>query len=178
MSRLRPVCAALGLVVLLVTACGTSAHGTGAPGAGSSPTASLPPGMRAPGQSAQADNGQVTATMYEYRQPVATNGPPAGPSASGWAAADVQVCVLSSSIFDVSVSRDPWQVRTQDGRVVSATLLSDNRFPQPSYPTEHRRLRPGECLRGWVVFPVPDTTSPTAVEYAPPGGQATAWTVH
>ncbi len=125
------------------------------------------------GQAAQADNSQVQATVFEYRQPLAAD----APSSSVWAGADVQVCVQRTVIFDVSISRGPWQLMTADGRTVPATLTADARFPQPAYPTDHRRLHPGDCVRGWIAFAVPAGAQPAAVQYAPADAAPVGWTV-
>jgi hypothetical protein len=164
--------------VLCVAGCATSAQGTrpeplDTPPASPSLAASPSPPAYLLGQPATADNGQVTATVFSYRQPAA----PGGPSGSVWGAADVQVCVQHSAIFDVSVSRGPWLLLSREGRTIAASLAVDAGFPQPAYPADHRRLHPGECVRGWIVFPVPAAERPVAVQYAPAGAQPINWGV-
>ncbi len=170
--------AALALVAALATGCATSVRDTApAPfgptsGASSGPATPSPPGLPL-GNAAPADNGQVEATVLEYRQPLAGD-PPAG---TVWGGADVQVCAHRTAIFDVSISRGPWVLLARDGRAIAPTLVVDPRFPQPAYPTEHRRLQPGECARGWIVFAVPAGARPGAVQYTPVGAQPVTWTV-
>jgi len=165
-------------VLLLPAGCATTA-----PGAQPGPTDSVPTPSAAPpspspptyqlGHPAQADNGQVAATVFAYRQPA---GPPTAGDAV-WGAADVQVCVQPNAIFDVSVSRGPWQLLSRSGHAIPPSLASDAGFPQPPYPVDHRQLKSGECVRGWIAFPVPTGERPTAVRYAPSGAQPVIWAV-
>jgi hypothetical protein len=122
------------------------------------------------GRSVTADNGQVEATVFEYRQPV-------GDASSGSVrgAADVQVCVVSSAIFNVTISQGPWLVVLPDGSTVGSGQSGD--APQPGYPTDHRRLAPGQCIRGWLVFALPSPARPVAVWYAPTGSRPISWPV-
>jgi hypothetical protein len=125
------------------------------------------------GQAGQANNGQVEATVFGYRQPLSAD----GPSGAVWGGADVQICVQRSAIFDVTVSRGPWRLLAADGSTFAATLSADGQFPQPAYPTDHRRLHPGDCVRGWLAFAVPANAHPAAVQYAPTGAAPVTWAV-
>jgi hypothetical protein len=163
--------------VLCLAGCASTAQGP-RPDTQDNPPASGPAATPSPpaylmGQPAAADNGQVTATVFAY-QPLAVQGAPNGGS---WGGADVQVCVQHSAIFDVSISRGPWVLLTKEGHTVTATLTDDPGFPQPVYPADHRRVHPGDCVRGWVAFAVPASEHPAAVQYAPPGAQPINWTV-
>jgi hypothetical protein len=109
----------------------------------------------------------VEATVYAYR-------PLAG---SPFAAVDVQVCVVPSAIFDVTVSQAPWLLLFADGPVVAPTVPPQSPVPQPAYPTDYRRLHPGECVRGWIVFPVPARQRPVAVRYSPAGATPLTWPI-
>jgi hypothetical protein len=165
----------VGIVVVLAAAgCATAPTESG-PGPVPTRAVRVSPSRTGPalGQSALANNGQVEATVYAYRQPVA------GPASSGgvWAAADVQVCVDRGAIFDVTISQGPWLLVTPDGSTVNPSLTGDAQFPQPGYPNDHRRLAPGACVRGWLVFALPGTTRPVSVEYAPAGGNPVTWPV-
>jgi hypothetical protein len=176
--RTAPVLAALGGLVLGSAGCATNAQGTRpepldtpatVPSAATSPS----PNSVLLGQPATADNGQVTATVFSYRQPAA----PGGPAGTTWVGADVQVCVQHSAIFDVSISRGPWVLLSREGHTVPATLTDEAGFPQPVYPADHRRLHPGDCVRGWVLFAVPANERGAAVQYAPSGAQPINWGV-
>jgi hypothetical protein len=162
------------VAVLGLAGCATAPAGT-LPAPVASTGAAPSPSRTGPvlGQSAPADNGQVEATVFEYRQPVAD----AAPSGGVWGAADVQVCVVRSAIFDVTISQGPWLVVAPDGGTVGPRPVSDVRFPQPGYPTDHRRLAPGQCVRGWLMFALPGTARVVAVRYAPAGGRPINWPV-
>jgi hypothetical protein len=170
--------AALTLAMALPSGCAKPAQGNGSatePRAASSPTASPTGAGHRFGETAPADNGQVQATVLEYRQPVAPDVPTTGPAGNVWGAADVQLCVSSTAIFDISVSPTPWELISPDGPPAPPTLVIDGRFPQPAYPTDHRPVHPGDCVRGWIVFVVPVGAKPTAITYAPPGATPVAW---
>lgn len=127
------------------------------------------------GEKIQASNGFVEVTVYGYQQPVGTGAP--GPDQPGliWGAADVQACSSAASIFDVSVSEAPWALVYADGRLISPATAEHAQFPQPAYPDTARSLKPGECLRGWIVFAVPPAVAPEWVRYAPPGAPFLNW---
>jgi hypothetical protein len=170
--------AALTLAVALPSACAKTAQGNGSlpeASAAASPTASPTGAGHRFGETAPADNGQVQATVLEYRQPVAPDVPTTGPSGNAWGAADVQVCVSSTAIFDVTVSPTPWEAISPDAPPAPPSLVTDGRFPQPAYPTDHRRVPPGDCVRGWIVFMVPVGSKPTSITYAPPGATPVSW---
>jgi hypothetical protein len=158
----------VGAVVVLVLSACAKAPADNRTGPVSSPNAvRTSPAGPALGQSRSANNGQVQATVYGYR-------PLAG---AAFAAADVQVCVVSTAIFDVTVSQGPWFLLFADGPGAAATVPPDVPVPQPGYPTDHRRLPPNGCVRGWVVFPVPAGQRPVAVQYSPAGATPLSWPV-
>ena len=127
------------------------------------------------GDPAQADNGQVQATVFDYKQPIAPDVPTSAPGGNVWGAADVQVCVAATAIFDVSVSKTPWQLYSPDAPPATPALIADSRFPQPGYPADHRRLHAGQCVRGWIVFTVGTGVRPTVIKYAPTGATPVSW---
>jgi hypothetical protein len=150
------------LTVLTTAGCATAPGppvGTAATRAASPAAASPSPTGPVLGRPAPANNGQVEATVYEYRQ----------------GAADVQVCVVRTAIFDVTISRGPWQLLLPGGPALAPTPAPGPGAPQPGYPTDHRRVAPGECVRGWLVFPLPSGAAPVAIQYAPTGAQPVTW---
>jgi hypothetical protein len=158
------------LVVLAAAGCATAAPPAGAPVPAPASTVSegLPvPGGPPLGQAATADNGQVQATVFGYR----------GPDGTGWAAADVQVCAVSTGIFDVTVSQGPWLLLLAAGPGTPASPAPAGTVPQPGYPTDHQRLHPGQCVRGWIGFAVPAGARPLAVQYNPTGADPISWPV-
>ena len=174
MGCVRLAGAALALVGALAAGCATSTQGVPPAAAPSTPPVptippSPPPSGVPLGHPALADNGQVQATVFGYRTPLAAG--------TTWGGADVQVCVDKATIFDVSISRAPWQLVTSAGQTVNASLTGDGRFPQPAYPTDHRRLHPGDCVRGWIAFALPSGGQAASVQYAPTGAPPVRWTV-
>jgi hypothetical protein len=172
--------AALTAAMALPSGCAQTAKGNGAvpePSAAPSPTASPTGAGHRLGETVPADNGQVQATVLEYQQPVAPDVPTTGPSGNVWGAANVQLCVSSTAIFDVSVSPTPWEVISPGSPPATPSLASDDRFPQPAYPSDHRRVHPGDCIRGWIVFVVPAGARPTTITYAPPGAAPVSWSL-
>jgi hypothetical protein len=161
----------VGIAALLAVA----GCATGAPTAGTpvpAPVASMAAGLPVPsgpplGQSATANNGQVQATVFGYREP----------GKNGWAAADVQVCAVATGIFDVTVSQGPWLLLLSCGPGTPASPAPADALPQPGYPTGYQRLQPGKCVRGWIGFPVPAGARPVAVQYSPSGADPISWAV-
>jgi hypothetical protein len=167
-SRVRLL--AVGIAVMLASGGCASASTARTPmPATTSVTPEGLPGPSGPplGTAARADNGQVEATVFAYRPPRGTP----------WAAADVQVCVVSTAIFDVTISQGPWLLLLADGPGTPPTPAPPGTVPQPAYPTDHRRLHPGECVRGWLSFAVPDGGRPVAVQYSPAGADALSWPI-
>lgn len=155
-------------VVLAAGGCARAATGNGPVPAASitQPTAAPRPSGPPLGTAATANNGQVAATVFGFR----TVGP-------GWAAADVQVCVVQDAIFDVTVSQGPWLLLLADRPGTPASPAPDGTLPQPAYPTDHQRIPPGGCVRGWLGFAVPAGTTPIAVQYTPTGADPITWSV-
>lgn len=114
-------------------------------------------------------DGTVDMTVFAYKQPVAKSAPPPdGEKGYVWGAAEVRVCVRQPSDPPVGVSEGPWSVVYTDGAIVEPSSSKYDSFPRPEYPVVGDRIiRPGRCVRGWIVFPVPAGKRPSLVEYAP-----------
>jgi hypothetical protein len=157
-------------VVLAVGGCVRPATGNSppVPAATAAPSSAAPRPSGPPlGTPATANNGQVAATVFGFRTMAGT----------GWAGADVQVCVVKNAIFDVTVSQGPWLLLLADRAGTPASPAPDGTLPQPPYPTDHRRIPPGGCVRGWIGFAVPAGTTPIAVQYSPTGADPITWSV-
>lgn len=162
----------LAVGIALVLASGGCAKASTATTPPPAPATAGPERLPAPsgpplGTPARADNGQVEATVFGYQPPRGTP----------WAAADVQVCVVSTGIFDVTISQGPWLLLLAGGPGTPATPAPTGTVPQPAYPTDHRRLHPGDCVRGWLAFSVPDSGQPIAVQYTPTGADPISWPI-
>jgi hypothetical protein len=117
----------------------------------------------------------VEATALDYKQPSVTS---TTPKQDGyvWGSAKVSVCTLSTAKQNVSVDWKTWSLRYDDNSIVQAAQAEDPGFPQPAYPFTSHPLANGQCVQGWITFPVPKDKRPATVEYAPHGYLA-SWTV-
>ena len=178
--------ARLGLarVALLLAALAPGLAGCGSTGPSgpladnppASPTVSAGPTGPQFGQSMAAGTGFIAATVFGYTQPAASG---AAPSRAGhvWAAVDAQACREPGSVFQVTVSDGPWSLRFPDGTSAAPSQADDPNFPQPRYPSSPAALQPGKCLRGWIIFDVPEIGRPLSVRYAPQGGSPIDWPI-
>jgi hypothetical protein len=172
--------AVVSLAVVALAGCGSGGHGKPTPKRTTAkpPAATKPPASAAPVAFAQKATigGTVEATVFEYRQPSVAAGASPGPAGYTWGSADVQVCTLASAKTNVTVDWKTWSLRYTDNSVVPASDSNDNAFPRPEYPFTSRPLAAGQCVRGWITFPVPAAGRPAVVEYQPHGFVA-GWTV-
>ncbi len=178
-ARLRLARVAVPLAALAAGLVGCGSNGPSGPLADNpppSPTVSAPPTAPQFGQSVAAGTGFVAATVFGYTQPAADG---AAPSQAGhvWAAVDAQACREPGSVFQVTVSSGPWSLRFPDGTSAAPSQADDPHFPQPRYPDTPTALQPGQCLRGWIMFDVPQVGRPLAVRYAPQGGSPIDWPI-
>ncbi|RCG31991.1 hypothetical protein DQ384_05465 [Sphaerisporangium album] len=60
--------------------------------------------------------------------------------------------------------------------VESATSWSADHFSVPLYPRD-RRVRPGQCVRGWIPYEVRKGTRPTSVTYLVDDGDPMEWKI-
>jgi hypothetical protein len=127
------------------------------------------------GQKADADHSFIEATVYSYRQPVGAGAPAPNPGDYTWGAADVQMCAATSNIFSASTSSFNWQVVYADDTEVDAARVTYKQFPRPVFPIGQRRLKPGTCIRGWIMFGVPAGAKPLVVRFAPFGSPPVDW---
>lgn len=168
--------AAVGMLMLLA-GCGAHAN-TAAPAPAPAPTSaasSAASSAHALGQTVDADHSFVEATVYSYQQPAASGAPAPNPGDYTWAAVDVQTCASTSSIFSASVSTLSWFLVYSDQTEVGAARVEYPQFPQPAYPVDQQKLQPGQCVRGWVMFPAPSGIMPVVIRYAPFGATPVDW---
>jgi hypothetical protein len=179
-SALASAVASAVAALALVLAAGCSAAGNGAAPLSPLPATSGPGTGRAPnaiGQSADADHSFIAATVFAYRQPVASGAPAPNPGDYAWAAVDVQTCASASVIFNAAVTGLQWLLVYGDGTEVEPARTAYPQFPRPRYPIAQRTLRAGECVRGWIMFPVPAAAKPQLIRYAPFGSAPVDWVV-
>jgi hypothetical protein len=175
------LCGLVGALVLAGCAsagCVSAGSADAAPASHPAPAPSIPsiqPVTHALGTTVDADHSFIEVTVYAYQQPVGKGAPAPNSGGYTWAAADVQTCGSNSSIFSASVSGLSWALIYSDNTEVDPARVSYPQFPKPLYPTTQYRLKPGECLRGWVVFPVPESGKPVVVRFAPYGAPPVDW---
>ncbi|MCL7495632.1 hypothetical protein M8I34_30120 [Streptomyces sp. MCA2] len=177
--------AALALATAL-TACSTTTpdeHTT--PAVGSKPTAARestaaankPAGLLALGSPSSwaADGRSGSTTVLSYRQPVTGIEPPSssGEADEDWGALEVKVCTKEGK---VGVTQQPWSVAFGDGARVTTTGQSGGDFPRPEYPQE-AIVKPGDCVRGLLMFPAPKGQRPERAIYAPEGMDPVEWQI-
>ncbi|MEW2353420.1 hypothetical protein [Spirillospora sp. NPDC029432] len=97
----------------------------------------------------------VTATAFAYRQPLPSRFPP---DRSGYvfAGLDVRVCIEAGP-GPVGVSWEPWSLTYADSTIAEpVSAWSDDWFSVPLFPGEGfgKSVRPGKCVRGWVIYEV------------------------
>lgn len=120
----------------------------------------------------------VNATVFAYKQPVATGAPrPDGQPGFTWGAADIRVCATKDAP-DMTVSNSTWRLTYTDDTLIEASSTGYGSFPKPEYPWGDNSLTAGRCLRGWITFPVPGSKRPAFVAYGPEGQRIPVrWTV-
>jgi hypothetical protein len=145
---------------------GAQAGTTGAPGAVSGAgggSAAAPLGQGLP---VQTENGPaVSAKVFAFQQPVRSSGE-ADPG-TVFAALDAELCVnRSPSGRAVSLTNEGWRLEFADGTRAQPVETTYADFPKPAYPFQ-QTVAVGRCLRGWIVFSVPDKARPDVAVYGP-----------
>ncbi|MFE7354382.1 hypothetical protein ACFU8Q_14535 [Streptomyces sp. NPDC057543] len=105
-----------------------------------------------------------TSAALSYKQGIKSSGTAStevGAAGYEWAALELKVC-SSKGTFPTSSS--PWVLAYDDGGRVEASSSIYEDFPRPQYPVD-ATLTPGKCVRGFVVYPVPDDDRPASVIY-------------
>jgi hypothetical protein len=102
-----------------------------------------------------------SATVYRYKKNGALSAPKAG-AGERWDAIDVKVCVTDKS----TLSWVPWDLVGTDDGLYGGSDLEYNQFPQPAYPDGDQPVAGGQCVRGWIVFPVKTSAVIKQVQYS------------
>ena len=132
----------------------------------------LPLGAEAP---INTDGFALRVAVLSF-DPAAAPDAPAPPGGGHWTAAEVRTCV-DTAPKQVTVNWSPWSaVDTTDGRYPTSDVTY-NQFPLPEYPIGSEPVNVGDCVRGWVVFPVTDGAVINRVRYAPNNSVTATWNV-
>lgn len=132
----------------------------------STAAASPTPGSRKFGE--KADGDRSTATAHGYKQPVAKTATPPDQAGFEWGAADVEVCVK----VDGTLVNSSWLLIYADHTTIEPSSVGYQQFPLPAYPWGEKEVTAGQCVRGWITFPVPAGKRPATVQYNPQGFRA------
>jgi hypothetical protein len=124
------------------------------------------------------ENGvKFSATVIAYSQPVKGPQPPTAElGGDTWATAEIKVCNVEGKTF--SVSQFPWSLAYEDGTRMEVTGLNGGDLPKPEFPTDDVSVKPGDCVRGKIPYPVTGDTRPERIVYAPQSlAEPLEWTV-
>lgn len=124
-----------------------------------------------------ANDVAFNATVIAYAQPVKGPQPPT-PELGGdtWATAEIKVCNVKGQTF--TVSQFPWSLVYEDGTRMEVTGLNGGDLPKPEFPTDDVSVKPGDCVRGKIPYPVTGTKRPERIVYAPQSmDEPLEWTV-
>jgi hypothetical protein len=92
-------------------------------------------------------------------------GPSAEPHSDRGSYTELKTCSVIGSFL---ATTEPWTLAYEDGTRIEPSSSTWDDFPKPEYPFE-TKLTPGRCVRGKLVFPVPENDWPHTVVYAPYG---------
>lgn len=88
----------------------------------------------------------------------------------------VESCVTGGEA--VSLSWDPWSAFTADGSRFPALGSTYGDYPKPEYPfAGDETYKPGECVKGWIVFSSPKKPEMTSIRYSNDAGEVATWTL-
>lgn len=186
--RTRTTLTALAAGLLALTACNSPGSGDPKPSAttaGPMPTPTPTPQPTTPTPRALGnafewkgtEGASGTTTVLGYKHGIRSHGDPAdagGAASYVWAAVEVKVCSTTGSF---PVTQMPWTLAFADGARAEPSSVIYQDFPKPTLPYE-TKLSPGKCVRGNLVFPVPNTPRAQTIVYAPQSLDTTAeWAV-
>lgn len=163
--------AALTLTAVCATACAsgkTSTAPTTPPRSSSTPAStSARPAKLGQKQTDSDPLATITATVYAYKVLASTY--PPDRKGYEYGGADTRLCVVKTDgNRSAGISWGPWSLAFPDDSTIdSASSWSADWFRVPLYPGSEKLLRPGQCVRGWILFEVPKGKHPSKVVYAP-----------
>lgn len=115
------------------------------------------------GQSAQLRRVKLTALQLKSIQR------PEGPAR----AVLVRACVSE----DVEFSWMPWALIDADSGTYPASNSMYESDPRPQFPTGAQRTVAGECVKGWIVFDMEESTKVVKIRYANSIGEVASWSI-
>lgn len=113
----------------------------------------------------EGQDGKFTVAALTYRDSgIRSDIPGLLQDGQKWALLDAKVCNHTGQT--VPASPFPWSLAYADGTRVESTAITGTDLPGPMYP-EETKLKDGDCVRGNIVFEVPEEGRPERVVYAP-----------
>ncbi|MCX5584269.1 DUF4352 domain-containing protein [Streptomyces erythrochromogenes] len=110
--------------------------------------------------------GNVTVLGYRHKlRSVGSAADESGTPGYVWAALDVKVCSDTGTFL---VTDQPWTLTYADGARIDSSSTKYGDFPKPEFPFE-TTLTSGKCVKGNIVFAVPESPRPATAAYAPDG---------
>lgn len=170
----------LAVLALTLTACGDSDDGkpavtkaTDTPTTSPTPTPTPTPSPSQQelefqvGDTADVEgtDGKFTVAALTYRDTgIHSSIPGLLEDGQKWALVEAKVCNHTGQT--VPATPYPWSLAYEDGSRVESTAITGTDLPGPLYP-EETKLKDGDCVRGNIVFQVPEEGQPERVVYAP-----------
>lgn len=108
----------------------------------------------------------ATVAVLGYEPASAPEAPLPQDAGNHWVSLDVQVC--NTSATDGYATTNPWTLRDGENRSYGSSSIGYNQFPNPQYAWGEVPVVAGECLRGWITFPVLDGATLTTARYVSP----------
>ncbi|MFF0366379.1 hypothetical protein [Micromonospora sp. NPDC005087] len=177
MTRAYHFAAAVALVTVLagcdggaedpVTTSATLGPTSAAP-ASSTPTASPSASpsqddMLAVGKTFTFKNNTMTTTVLRYKQPLSEDGSDdMRKKGEAFGGLEVNTCNLASATEPQQVGVGAWSLEWSDG---TTTNHKWSNVVSAEYPFNSKTLKPGRCVKGWIVFTVPLKSKPSVAVY-------------
>lgn len=107
-----------------------------------------------------ADN-TMTTRVLRYKQPIGDGGSGVKKD-EALGGLEVNTCNLASANEPQQVNVAAWSLELPDGTVTSGRWSG---VVSAEYPYAVKTLKPGRCVKGWIVFTVPAKGKPSAAVY-------------
>ncbi|GAB3340225.1 DUF4352 domain-containing protein [Micromonospora halotolerans] len=131
-------------------------------------------GMLAIGQTFTFENNTMTTSVLGYKQPIGEASRDMKKEGEAFGGLEVNTCNLASASEPRQVNVLPWSLELPDGTTTSHRWSG---VVSAEYPYSPKTLKPGRCVKGWIVFTVPAKGEPSVAVYEGQGnqGQPAEW---
>ncbi|MCV7173816.1 hypothetical protein H7I41_28220 [Mycobacterium manitobense] len=97
------------------------------------------------------------------------------PGGGHWASVRVETCAKKDASGPLTVGSSEWSAADAAGVVYNASTLTEVGFPDGQFPTA-ATIAPGDCARGWLMFPAGFRAMLTTVTYTLNSATKATWT--